>query len=192
MYHGSAHARRLTRRSTIRRTGRLDTPSMPVSSSAFPALPHPSWRMRLIVAVGSPLARGGKVLMQIRRYRPDDLSGILHLCEAEHWPSFPEDPARANRALNAPGVTTMVAIEDNEVVGFAQMQSDGEVQAHLSMIAVEKGFRGRGIARKLITAALREAGGSRVDLVTNSAEGFYSKLPHRQMLGFRLYPSHGC
>jgi hypothetical protein len=31
----------------IRRTGRLDTPSMPVSSSAFPALPpQPSWRVR--------------------------------------------------------------------------------------------------------------------------------------------------
>ena len=33
---------------TIRRTGRLDAPSMPVSSSAFPATPpQPSWRMRL-------------------------------------------------------------------------------------------------------------------------------------------------
>ena len=92
---------------------------------------------------------GGKVLMQIRRYWPDDLSGVLRLCEAEHWPSFPEDPARANRALTAPGVTTMVAMEDNQVVGFAQMQSDGEVQAHLSLIAVEKGFRRRGIAREL-------------------------------------------
>ena len=85
----------------------------------------------------------------------------------------------------------MVAMEDNQVVGFAQMQSDGEVQAHLSLIAVEKGFRRRGIARELIAAALREAGGLRVDLVTDSAEGFYSKLPHRRMSGFRLYPSHG-
>jgi ribosomal protein S18 acetylase RimI-like enzyme len=132
-----------------------------------------------------------KVLMQIRRYRLDDLPGVLRLCEAEQWPSFPEDPARANRALTAPGVTTMVAVEDNQVVGFAQMQSDGEVQAHLSVIAVERDFRGRGIARELIVAALREAGGLRVDLVTDSAGDFYSKLPHRRMSGFRLYPSHG-
>ena len=92
---------------------------------------------------------GGKVLMQIRRYRPDDLPGVLRLCAAEQWPSLPENPARANRALTAPGVTTMVAMEDDHVVGFAQMQSDGEVQAHLSLIAVEKGFRRRGIAREL-------------------------------------------
>ena len=67
--------------------------------------------------------------MQIRRFRPDDLSGILRLCEAENWPSFPEDPPRANRALTAPGVTTVVAVEADQVIGFAQMQSDGEVQA---------------------------------------------------------------
>jgi ribosomal protein S18 acetylase RimI-like enzyme len=129
--------------------------------------------------------------MQIRRYWPDDLSGVLRLCEVERWPSVPKDPARANRALTAPGVTTMVAMEDNQVVGFAQMQSDGEVQAHLSLIAVENGFRGRGIARELIAAALQEAGGLRVDLVTDSAKGFYRKFPHRRMSGFRLYPSHG-
>ena len=129
--------------------------------------------------------------MQIRLYRPDDLPGVLRICEAEQWPSFPEDPARAHRALTAPGVTTVVAMEDNQVAGFAQMQSDGEVQAHLSVIAVAKRFRSRGIARELIAAALREAGCLRVDLVTDSAVGFYSRLPHRQMSGFRLYPSQG-
>ena len=36
---------------TIRRTGRLDTPSMPVSSSAFPARPpQPSWRIRAMMS----------------------------------------------------------------------------------------------------------------------------------------------
>jgi hypothetical protein len=44
--------------------------------------------------------------MQIRRYCPDDLAGILRLCEAEHWSSFPGDPSLANRALTAPGSAT--------------------------------------------------------------------------------------
>ncbi len=82
----------------------------------------------------------------------------------------------------------MVAMENDRVVGFAQMQSDGELQAHLSVIAVDKDYRGRAIARELIGVALREAGGKRVDLLTDSAENFYSKLPHRRMSGFRLYP----
>ena len=83
----------------------------------------------------------------------------------------------------------MVAMDNDRVIGFAQMQSDGEIQAHLSVMAVDKDYRGRGIARRLIGLALREAGGKRVDLLTDSAESFYSKLPHRRMSGFRLYPN---
>src|SRR5271155_5640132 len=102
--------------------------------------------------------------MDYRRYRPSDLPGVLRLCEQEQWPSLPEDPARAHRALTAPGVTTMVAVEDGRVVGFAQLQSDGEIQAHLSLIAVDADVRRRGVARELIVRALRAAGGSRIDL----------------------------
>jgi len=127
--------------------------------------------------------------MEIRRYSLDDLPGILRLCEAEHWPSFPKNPPLANRALTAPGVTTMVAIDSGRVIGFAQLQSDGQLQAHLSLIAVDNDYRGQGIARQLIGVALLQAGGQRVDLITDSAEGFYSKLPHKRMSGFRLYPN---
>jgi len=61
--------------------------------------------------------------MEIRRYSSDDLAGIIRLCAIEKWPSFGQDAARANRALTAPGVTTVVAVDDGEVVGFAQLQS---------------------------------------------------------------------
>jgi GNAT superfamily N-acetyltransferase len=74
------------------------------------------------------------------------------------------------------------------VVGFAQLQSDGEIQAHLSLIAVDKRHRRRGVGRDLIETALRIAGGQRVDLVTDTASDFYSRLPHFRMLGFPLFP----
>jgi len=128
--------------------------------------------------------------MNIRLYAPQDLAGILRLCKLEKWPSFLEDPARANRALTAPGVTTMVAEEHTIIAGFAQLQSDGEIQAHLSLIAVDPTYRRRGVARSLIVAALNHAGGRRVDLVTDSAEHFYENLPHARMPGFRLYPEY--
>jgi ribosomal protein S18 acetylase RimI-like enzyme len=128
--------------------------------------------------------------MDIRRYGSEDLPGVLRLCEIEHWPSLPEDPARAHRALTAPGVVTMVAVEDGALAGFAQLQSDGEIQAHLSLIAVDPAHRRRGVARALIAAALREAGGLRIDLVTDSADGFYAALPHFRMAGFRIYPNY--
>ena len=126
--------------------------------------------------------------MEIRRYRPTDLPGVLRLCAQEAWPSLVKDPARAARALAAPGVTTIVATEGDALLGFAQLLSDGEIQAHLSLIAVDAGHRRRGIARAMIERALAEAGGERIDLVTDSAEEFYSALPHRRMAGFRIYP----
>ncbi|HEV2363325.1 MAG TPA: GNAT family N-acetyltransferase [Caulobacteraceae bacterium] len=126
--------------------------------------------------------------MEFRRYGPADLPGVLRLCELEQWPGLRDDPERANRVLTAPGVTTFVAVEAGAVVGFAQLQSDGEIQAHLSQIAVHPDHRRRGIGRELIVRALREAGGKRIDLITEAAEEFYAALPHFRRPGFRLYP----
>ena len=128
--------------------------------------------------------------MKIRRYSEPDLPGILALCKQEGWPSLIENPLRANRVLTAPGVTTMVADEDGILIGFAQIQSDGEIQARLSLIAVHADHRRRGIARMLIDEGLQTAGGLRIDLLTDSAEDFYRRLPHVRMSGFRLYPNY--
>lgn len=127
-------------------------------------------------------------MAEVRRFRTGDLDGVIALCAAEGWPSFPEDPARALRALTAPGVTTVVADEDRRVVGFAQLLSDGEIQAHLSLIAVHPEARRQGLARQLLRFALTEAGGYRVDLLTDTAPEFYEALPHRRLEGFRVFP----
>ncbi|HEY1448998.1 MAG TPA: GNAT family N-acetyltransferase, partial [Caulobacteraceae bacterium] len=79
---------------------------------------------------------------------------MIRLCQAEGWPTFAEDPERAHRTLTAPGVTTVVAVEDDTLLGVAQLQSDGEIQAHLSLIAVDPRARRKGLGRDLIAAAL--------------------------------------
>jgi len=127
--------------------------------------------------------------MNIRRYSEPDLPAILALCKQEGWPSLIENPLRAHRVLTAPGVTTVVAAEGGSVIGFAQIQGDGEIQAHLSLIAVHNGHRRRGIARSLIEEGLKAAGGLRLDLITDSAPDFYGALPHIKMTGYRLYPN---
>jgi len=126
--------------------------------------------------------------VEFRRFHPNDLPDVLRLCAQENWPSFVSDPARAARALQAPGVTTIVATENDVVVGFAHLMSDGEIQAHFSLLAVARDHRRKGIGRAMIERALAEAGGDRFDLVTDSAEEFYAALPHRRMAGFRIYP----
>ena len=127
-------------------------------------------------------------MAEVRPFRPGDLDGVVALCAAEGWPSFPEDPPRALRALTAPGVTSIVADLAGRVVGFAQLMSDGEIQAHLSLIAVDPDFRRQGLARAMLVMALERAGGSRIDLITDTAPEFYAALPHRRLDGFRIWP----
>ena len=127
-------------------------------------------------------------MTDVRLFRPADLDGVIQLCADEGWPSFPEDPARALRALTAPGVTTVVAADGERVAGFAQLLSDGETQAHLSLIAVGPAYRRRNLARQMLRFGLASAGGSRIDLITDTAPEFYAALPHRRLDGFRIWP----
>lgn len=124
----------------------------------------------------------------IQPFNPDvDLTGLLALCETQGWPSLPADRARARRALTAPGVTTLVARSaDLAVVGFAQILSDGEIQAFLANLLVTPALRHQGLGRALIHEGLRLAGAHRMDLLTDTTEDFYERLPHRRFTGFRL------
>jgi GNAT superfamily N-acetyltransferase len=130
-------------------------------------------------------------MVEIVPFIEKHLEGVLRLCRAEGWPSFPDNPERAIRVLTAPGVTTVVALDNGKVVGFAQLFSDGELQAFLATMAVDAPSRGRGTGRALIMEALRVAGGERVDLLSeDEALGFYEQFPNFRKPGFRLYPFH--
>lgn len=126
--------------------------------------------------------------MNITQYDEAHLPGIIALCEAEAWPSFPADRARAHSVLTAPGVTSVVAVDGELVVGFAYLQSDGHIQAHLSLMAVHHDYRRKGIGRALLEYATPLTGAQRVDLVTDTAEAFYASFPHHTFQGFRIYP----
>lgn len=129
-------------------------------------------------------------MVKVELYERSHLEGVVALCVAEGWPGFVDDPERAHRALTAPGVTAVVAVAGDKVVGFAQMQSDGEYQAHLSSIAVDASVRRSGIGRGLVAFAFERSGGIRIDLITDSAEEFYAAFAHRRKGGFRIYPQY--
>lgn len=120
-------------------------------------------------------------------YRPEHLDGVLALFAAERWLTLIEDPARTGRALVAPGCTTLVAVDgpEEDVVGVIWMQSDGEIQAHVSAIAVGRDQRGKGLGRSLITEALDATGVTRVDLIS-VADEFYGQMTERRFQGFRI------
>lgn len=126
--------------------------------------------------------------MEFESYDRGHLDGVLEICIEEGWKSYITDHERTHRALTAPGVTTIVAIENGEICGFAQVQSDGEIQAHLSVLAVKDAYRRQGIGQKLIAESFQEAGGVRIDLITDDAQDFYQSMAHSVKFGFRLYP----
>ncbi len=113
------------------------------------------------------------------------LDELIALVAAEGWTEYADDGQRTYRALTAPGVTTLVAIADGRVAGAIQVQSDGLIQAHVSMLLIDGNWRGLGLGSRLLREGLERAGGLRLDIRTRT-EGYYERLGASRSLGFRL------
>jgi len=125
--------------------------------------------------------------VEIVPFEAEHAAGVARLCTTVQWPSL-SDPCTVERVCTAPGSTAYVAITDGQVVGWAQALGDGVLQSHLSFLAVHPAHRRRGIARLLATATFQSTHTLRMDLITDSADGFYASFPHKKMSGFRIYP----
>jgi ribosomal protein S18 acetylase RimI-like enzyme len=125
--------------------------------------------------------------VEVVPFEPGHAAGIAKVCIAVQWPSL-SDPDVVAAICEAPGATAYSAIEDGSVVGFAQALGDGVLQSHLSFVAVHPDHRRRGIGRLLTVATFQATETKRMDLITDSAQGFYESFTHRRMVGFRLYP----
>jgi ribosomal protein S18 acetylase RimI-like enzyme len=113
------------------------------------------------------------------------LDQLIALVAAEGWTEYADDAQRTYRALTAPGVTTLVAIADGRVAGAIQVQSDGTIQGHVSMLLIDRERRGTGLGSRLLREGLERAGGLRLDIRTRT-EGYYERLGATRSLGFRL------
>ncbi len=123
--------------------------------------------------------------MSIEPFTRAHLDGLIALVAAEDWPEYTEDAERTYRALSAPGVTTLVALAEGRVVGAIQMQSDGVIQAHVSMLLIDREWRGRRLGSRLLREGLERAGGLWLDVRTRTA-GYYERLGASRSLGYRV------
>ena len=78
-----------------------------------------------------------------------------------------------------------MALADGRVVGAIQVQSDGVIQAHVSMLLIDAQWRGRRLGARLLSEGLDRAGGVRLDIRTRT-EGYYERLGASRSLGYRL------
>jgi ribosomal protein S18 acetylase RimI-like enzyme len=117
-----------------------------------------------------------------------DVEAVAALGEREGWDSW-ADRDRTRRALGTPAASTLVAREDDRVVGAAHAISDGAISTYLGMLLVDASHRGRGIGTALVAELFRREGFRRMDLLTvDETVGFYERLSHHRFRGFRLYP----
>jgi ribosomal protein S18 acetylase RimI-like enzyme len=121
----------------------------------------------------------------IERFARAHLDGLIALVAAEGWTEYTNDVERTYGALTAPGVTTLVGIAGSRVVGAIQVQSDGLIQAHVSMLLIDRNQRGAGLGSRLLRDGLERAGGLQLDIRTRT-EGYYERLGARRSLGYRL------
>ena len=121
----------------------------------------------------------------IEPFAPAHLDWLIALVAAEGWTEYADDVQRTYRALTAPGVTTLVAIMDGQVAGAIQIQSDGLIQAHVSMLLIDRNCRGGGLGSRLLSEGLERAGGLQLDIRTRT-EGYYERLGASRSLGYRL------
>ena len=127
----------------------------------------------------------GITQVKIEPFAHAHLDGLIALLAAEGWTEYAEDPERTFRALSAPGVTTLVALADGRIVGAIQVQSDGVIQAHVSMLLIDREWRGRRLGSRLLREGLERAGGLWLDIRTRT-EGYYERLGASRSLGYRL------
>ena len=121
----------------------------------------------------------------IQEFCSGDLDGLVELVGAEGWTEYSDDPDQTYRALTAPGTTTLVAKAGERVVGAIQVQSDGVIQAHVSMLLIDRAWRGHDLGVALLRDGLKRAGGLQLDIRTRT-EGYYERLGASRSLGFRL------
>ncbi|MCH1867173.1 GNAT family N-acetyltransferase [Nocardioides sp. CFH 31398] len=127
--------------------------------------------------------------VEVVPFEDEHAPAVARLATAVQWPSL-TDPDVVTRVCTAPGAVSYVALDASHgLVGWAQALTDGELQAHLSFLAVLPDHRRRGIGMLLTVATFQATGAKRVDLVTDgAAAGFYVRLPHTRLEGYRLYP----
>jgi GNAT superfamily N-acetyltransferase len=98
------------------------------------------------------------------------------------------DPTKTTRAFAAPGVVVVVAEEDGDVLGVAELLTDGVVMAYLALLVVAKRACGRGIGRALIHDLFERSELNRIDLLAEEGSiPFYESIPHKTKPGYRLH-----
>lgn len=94
-----------------------------------------------------------------------------------------------NCAVGGRGVATLVSLAGDEVTGFLAVLRDGDAHV-IDLVAVDGGYRGRGIGRSLVQAFIARFGPRSTELRVGTQAANITSLRMYERLGFRIQSTH--
>jgi ribosomal protein S18 acetylase RimI-like enzyme len=113
--------------------------------------------------------------MQFRAIRPEDYEIVRQFLMEVGWQHRVGDPEQFRRMMEKTD-RTVIAWDDQRIVGFGRALCDGVSNGYISMVAVAVDRRGQGIGRKLVEFLIDEANLTWVLRADRGSRGFWEKM----------------
>jgi N-acetylglutamate synthase-like GNAT family acetyltransferase len=120
-----------------------------------------------------------------RTFRPAgsaDLDQVRELLVNTGWQQRVQDPERFGRMIRG-AARTVVAIENDRVVGFARALFDGASNGYISTVAVAPNCQGQGVGRELVRQLMDVEHPDNITWVLRAGRGstgFWQKMGFRK------------
>ena len=93
--------------------------------------------------------------MQIRAIRATEIEAARVLLQKANWGKRVSDPSIFAELVRRSPVA-LVAVENDEVIGFLRALTDGIFNGYISMVVVAEAYRNQGVGTELVRAVLGE------------------------------------
>ena len=113
-----------------------------------------------------------------REVTPDDYDGLRKFLSEQGWTGRVRDVDRFRTMLERSHLTVL-ALDGDEIVGFARALCDDACNAYISMVAVARARRRQGIGRELVTRLMSVDTDGRITWVLRArpdSTGFWTRL----------------
>lgn len=116
--------------------------------------------------------------IKFREVTPDDYEQLRRFLSDQGWAERVRDLDRFRTMLEGSALTVL-AVDDDTIVGFARALCDGASNAYISTVAVAPDRRGQGIGRELVERLMSGDTDGRITWVLRArpdSVGFWSRL----------------